>query len=128
MKIVVVSGGFDPIHSGHISYLNEAKKIGDKLIVALNSDEWLTIKKGKNFMAISAENIKSLLKKKFPEADIEIIDTAGDSNHYSAKITAQEFRGKSRVEQHKLVYKALEGAMDGNNGILHALALQTKIK
>ena len=79
-------------------------------------------------MAISAENIKSLIRKKFPDAEIEIIDTAGDSNHYSAKITAQEFRGKSRVEQHKLVYKALEGAMDGNNGILHALALQTKIK
>ena len=79
-------------------------------------------------MAISAENIKSLIKKKFPEADIEVIDTAGDSNHYSATITTQEFRGKSRIEQHKLVYKALEGAMDGSNGILHALALQTKIK
>ena len=79
-------------------------------------------------MAISAENIISLIKKKFPEADIEIIDTAGDSNHYSATITAKEFRGKSRVEQHKLVYKSLEGAMDGNDGILHALALQTKIK
>ena len=79
-------------------------------------------------MAISSEKIKELIKKKFPEADIEIIDTAGDSNHYSVIITAQEFRGKSRVEQHKLVYKALEGAMDGNNGVLHALALQTKIK
>ena len=79
-------------------------------------------------MAISAEEIKELLKKKFPQADIEIIDTAGDSNHYSATIATQEFRGKSRVEQHKLVYKALEGAMDGSNGILHALALQTKIK
>ena len=79
-------------------------------------------------MAISAEEIKELIKKKFPQADIEIIDTAGDSNHYSATITAREFKGKSRVEQHKLVYKALEGAMDGSNGILHALALQTKIK
>jgi len=79
-------------------------------------------------MAISAEKIKELLKKNFPQADIEIIDTAGDSNHYSATITAHEFKGKSRVEQHKLVYKALEGAMDGSNGILHALALQTKIK
>ena len=79
-------------------------------------------------MAISAEKIRELIKKKFPEADIEIIDTAGDNNHYSAKITAQEFRGKSLVEQHKLVYKALEGTMDGSNGILHALALQTKIK
>ena len=79
-------------------------------------------------MAISAEKIKELIKNTFPQADIEIVDTAGDSNHYSATIIAQEFRGKSRVEQHKMVYKALEGAMDGNNGILHALALQTKIK
>ena len=79
-------------------------------------------------MAISAEKIKELIRKKFPQADIEIIDTAGDSNHYSATIATQEFRGKSRLEQHNLVYKALEGAMDGSNGILHALALQTKIK
>ena len=79
-------------------------------------------------MPISAEKIKELIRKKFPQADIEIIDTAGDSNHYSATIASQEFRGKSRIEQHKLVYKALEGAMDGSNGILHALALQTKIK
>ena len=79
-------------------------------------------------MAISAEKIRELLNKKFPKADIEIVDTAGDSNHYSAIITAEEFRGKSRVEQHKLVYKALEGAMDGSDGILHALALQTRIK
>ena len=79
-------------------------------------------------MAISAYKIRELITRKFPQADIEIIDTAGDSNHYSATITAEEFRGKSRVEQHKMVYKALEGAMDGSNGILHALALQTKIK
>ena len=79
-------------------------------------------------MAISAQKIRELIKRKFPQADIEIVDTAGDSNHYSATITANEFRGKSRVEQHKMVYKALEGAMDGSNGILHALALHTKIK
>ena len=79
-------------------------------------------------MAISAETIKELIQGKFPQAEIEIIDTAGDNNHYSAIVTAHEFKGKSRVEQHKMVYKALEGAMDGNNGILHALALQTKIK
>ena len=79
-------------------------------------------------MAISAEKIRDLIQKKFPQADIEIVDTAGDSNHYSIIITAKEFKGKSRVEQHKMVYRALEGAMDGSNGILHALALQTKIK
>ena len=50
MKIIVVSGGFDPIHSGHIAYFKEARKLGDKLIVALNSDDWLVNKKGKFFM------------------------------------------------------------------------------
>ena len=50
MKIIVVSGGFDPIHSGHISYIKSAKGIGDHLIVALNSDEWLVNKKKKVFM------------------------------------------------------------------------------
>lgn len=49
-KIVVVSGGFDPIHSGHLEYFKSAKKLGDKLIVALNSDDWLIRKKGKFFM------------------------------------------------------------------------------
>ena len=53
MKIVVVSGGFDPIHSGHIEYFKSAKEYGDKLIVALNSDTWLEKKKGKFFMPFS---------------------------------------------------------------------------
>ncbi len=52
MKIVVISGGFDPIHSGHISYIKSAKDLGDYLIVALNSDEWLVNKKKKVFMSI----------------------------------------------------------------------------
>ena len=51
MKVVIVSGGFDPLHSGHIAYLSEAAQLGDKLIVALNSDEWLTRKKGRPFMS-----------------------------------------------------------------------------
>ena len=50
MKIVVVSGGFDPLHSGHIAYFKSARKLGDKLVVAVNSDEWLTRKKGRPFM------------------------------------------------------------------------------
>ena len=49
-RIVLVTGGFDPIHSGHIEYFNSAKRFGDELIVGLNSDEWLTRKKGKAFM------------------------------------------------------------------------------
>lgn len=50
MKVVLVTGGFDPIHSGHISYFKEAKLLGDKLIVGLNSDAWLERKKGRAFM------------------------------------------------------------------------------
>ncbi len=60
MKISVVSGGFDPIHSGHISYISAAKKYGDYLIIALNSDEWLRKKKGKEFMPF--EERKSILE------------------------------------------------------------------
>ena len=50
MKTVLVTGGFDPLHSGHIEYFKQAKKLGDKLIVGVNSDEWLTRKKGRPFM------------------------------------------------------------------------------
>ena len=52
MKIVLVTGGFDPLHSGHLSYLTSAKQLGDKLVVGINSDEWLANKKGKPFMPI----------------------------------------------------------------------------
>jgi len=71
MKIIVVSGGFDPIHSGHIAYFKAAKKYGDKLIVALNSDQWLENKKGKAFMPFIERNeiisriIKFILSCKF---------------------------------------------------------------
>ncbi len=68
MKIVVVSGGFDPIHSGHIAYLEEAKKLGDKLIVALNSDDWLIRKKGKFFMPFAEREI--ILKNLKPVDDV----------------------------------------------------------
>ena len=57
MKVVVVSGGFDPIHSGHIAYFKAAKALGDKLVIALNSDQWLINKKGKAFMPFNERKI-----------------------------------------------------------------------
>ena len=73
-------------------------------------------------MSLKLEEIKSLIKKAIPDAEITIQDLAGDENHYSATIKSQIFIGKSKIEQHKLVYKALNGKM-GNE--LHALALNT---
>jgi len=73
-------------------------------------------------MSLKLEEVKSLIKKAIPDAEIVIEDTAGDENHYSATIKSKIFKGKSMIEQHKLVYKALNGKM-GNE--LHALALTT---
>ena len=75
MKISVVSGGFDPIHSGHIFYLKEAKSFGDKLIVALNSDEWLKNKKGKNFLPFEE---RKLILESLKYVD-EVIDFKDDN-------------------------------------------------
>jgi cytidyltransferase-like protein len=55
MKVIIVSGGFDPLHSGHILYFQDAKNRGDYLIVALNSDLWLKNKKGKAFIPLKRE-------------------------------------------------------------------------
>ena len=73
-------------------------------------------------MGLKLEEIKSLIKKALPDAEISIQDLAGDDNHYSATIKSKIFSGKSKIEQHKLVYKALNGKM-GNE--LHALSLIT---
>ncbi len=74
-------------------------------------------------MGLKIEEIKSLIKTAIPDAEIIIEDLARDNNHYSATIKSKIFSGKSKIEQHKLVYKALKGKM-GNE--LHALALNTK--
>ena len=73
-------------------------------------------------MSLKLEEIKNLIKEAFPDAQITIQDLAGDENHYSATIKSKIFTGKTKIEQHKLVYKALKGKM-GNE--LHALALDT---
>ena len=76
-------------------------------------------------MPLTKNEISTMIMTAFPDAALELRDIAGDNNHYSAKIISKTFNGKSRVEQHKMVYKALKGKM-GNE--LHALALTTEEK
>jgi stress-induced morphogen len=71
---------------------------------------------------MDAAELERLIKTAFPDAKISIEDLAGDGDHYAAHVVSSAFTGKSRVQQHQMVYKALEGRM-GNE--LHALALQT---
>ena len=76
-------------------------------------------------MAMDLKEIENLIKASLSDATIEIQDLAGDGNHYSATITSSKFAGKSKIEQHKMVYNSLKGKM-GNE--LHALAIKTKEK
>ena len=73
-------------------------------------------------MAMDLKEIEKYIKEALPDALIDIQDLAGDGNHYSATVTSSQFSGKSKIEQHKLVYNSLKGKM-GNE--LHALALNT---
>ncbi len=75
-------------------------------------------------MAMDAHEIERLIKARIPDAVVTIRDLAGDGDHYAATVVAESFRGKSRVQQHQIVYDALKGEMGGK---LHALALQTSI-
>ena len=74
-------------------------------------------------MAMDLKEIENLIKEALPDATVEIQDLAGDCNHYSATIISSQFSGKSKIEQHKMVYNSLQGKM-GNE--LHALAIKTK--
>ena len=76
-------------------------------------------------MALPIEEIKKMITDSIPDAIIEIKDLVGDNNHYSAKIISKEFSGLSKIDQHKLVYKSLQGKM-GNE--LHALSITTEGK
>tara|TARA_R100000365_G_scaffold2232_1_gene7198 strand:+ start:3046 stop:3273 length:228 start_codon:yes stop_codon:yes gene_type:complete len=71
---------------------------------------------------MDAAEIETLIKQALPDAQVDIRDLAGDGDHYAATVTSEAFRGKSRVQQHQLVYQALKGNMGGE---LHALALTT---
>jgi stress-induced morphogen len=77
---------------------------------------------GESFMPMNARDIEKMIKDAIPDAVVSIRDLAGDGDHYAAEIVSESFRGKSRVQQHQMVYQALQGNMGGE---LHALALQT---
>ena len=73
-------------------------------------------------MAMDAAEIERMIREALPDASVEIRDLAGDGNHYAATVISPSFKGKTRVQQHQIVYAALKGNM---GGVLHALALQT---
>lgn len=73
-------------------------------------------------MPMDARDIETMIKAAIPDAQVTIRDLAGDGDHYAATVISETFRGKSRVQQHQIVYEALKGQM---GGALHALALQT---
>ena len=73
-------------------------------------------------MAMDAAEIERMIKEALPDATVEIRDLAGDGDHYAATVVSPSFKGKTRLQQHQLVYGALKGNM---GGVLHALALQT---
>jgi len=75
-------------------------------------------------MAMNAADIEALIRETFPDAKIEIEDLIGDGDHWSASIESAAFAGRSRVQQHQMVYAALKGCVGGE---LHALALQTSV-
>ncbi|MYZ48069.1 BolA/IbaG family iron-sulfur metabolism protein [Propylenella binzhouense] len=73
-------------------------------------------------MPMSARDIERLIREALPDAHVRIRELAADGDHYAAEVVSEQFRGKSRVQQHQMVYEALKGNM---GGVLHALALQT---
>ena len=74
-------------------------------------------------MPMDSRDIESMIKAAIPDAQVEIKDLAGDGDHYAATVVSAAFKGKTRVQQHQMVYAALQGNM---GGVLHALALTTK--
>ena len=76
-------------------------------------------------MGMNIKEIEKFIKEAFPDASVNIQDLAGDGNHYSATVVSSQFSGKSKIQQHKMVYSSLKGKM-GNE--LHALAIKTKEK
>jgi stress-induced morphogen len=112
----------------HVSYA------GSVPMAAISADERLSsrsarvrcrrLNRGALAVPMDAREIERLIKSRIPDAEVSIRDLAGDGDHYAATVISASFRGKSRVQQHQVVYEALRGQM---GGALHALALQTGI-
>jgi stress-induced morphogen len=75
-------------------------------------------------MAMAGPDIELLIREAFPDANVIVTDLAGDGDHYGARVVSQAFAGKSRIQQHQMVYAALKGRM---GEALHALALETAV-
>ena len=74
-------------------------------------------------MAMTGDDITAMIKAALPDATVELTDLAGDNDHWKAVVSSKAFKGKSRIQQHQMVYAALKGNM---GGVLHALALETR--
>jgi len=98
------------------------------LSISLNFQTWfglcivVVVAAGVNAMAMAGPDIERLIKQAFPDAQIIIVDLKGDGDHFGARVTSAAFAGKSRIQQHQMIYAALQGQM---GGALHALALET---
>jgi stress-induced morphogen len=79
---------------------------------------------GAGDMAMAGPDIEAMIREAFPDADVVVTDLAGDGDHFGARVVSQAFAGKSRIQQHQMVYAALKGRMGGE---LHALALETAV-
>ena len=103
---------------------NGTKRAGTKLPPASAEPSILNFEQKDAAMPMQPEEIERLIKASLPDAEVMIEDLRGDGDHYAALVVSESFRGKTRVQQHQLVYAALQGNMGGE---LHALALQTKV-
>jgi len=93
-------------------------------IRALKQQDDRKSRRSETGMPMDARDIETMIKAAIPDAEVTIRDLAGDGDHYAATVISESFRGKSRVQQHQIVYQSLRGQM---GGVLHALALQTGV-
>ena len=108
--------------SGALTLAGTRRIVVATLRKLLCSGQAIGPKAGDDIMSMAASDIERLIRARIPDAEVTIRDLAGDGDHYAATVIAESFRGKSRVQQHQIVYEALKGEMGGK---LHALALQT---